>query len=308
MALVETLVSAVLPVLSIAAIGYMLATVRDVDVEPLSTVSLYVLLPALVFHSLVTSEVSTQVTVVAFVGVFLFVSIMLLLSELASRVLDIDGSLRNALVLTAIFPNVGNYGLPLADFAFGPTGREIAVIFIIGQSILMYTLGTFVASRRTDRTTGTAVSQIFYLPLIYAVIAALSLRGLGWVPPQDLAIMKAIALTGDATIPVMLLILGMELATLRRNAELGRLVQASTLVLLIGPIVAFGVATVTGLPPNVRNPFVLLGAMPAAITPLLLLIEFGDEGSRDSIEFAGSVIFITTVLSVGTLSALILLL
>lgn len=306
MSLVDTLVSAVLPVFAIATVGFLVATLRDIDVEPLSTVSLYVLLPALVFHSLVTNEVSTRVTVAAFLGVFLFVASMFVLSELASHVLGVDGGIRNALVLTVTFPNVGNYGLPLADFAFGSTGRETAVIFIIGQSVLMYTLGTFVASRRADRTAVAAIGRIFSLPLVYAVAAAVALRGLGWVPSPDLAIMEAIALTGDATIPIMLLVLGMELATLRRSAELGRLVQASMLVLLIGPIVALGVATLTGLPPSVRNPFVLLGAMPPAITPLLLLIEFGGEGSADDVEFASSVIFLTTILSVGTLSALIL--
>ena len=211
-------------------------------------------------------------------------------------------------MLTVIFPNVGNYGLPLADFAFGPSGRETAVIFIIGQSILMYTLGTFVASRRTDRTVGAAIGRIFSLPLVYAVGAAVALRALGWVPSPDLAIMEAIALTGDATIPVMLLILGMELATLQRTAELRRLVETSTLVLLIGPIVAFGFATSVGLPTSIRNPFILLGAMPPAITPLLLLIEFGDEDSTIGVEFASSVIFLTTLLSLATLSAVILLL
>lgn len=306
MSFVGTLVSAVLPVLSIAAVGYAFARYRDIDAEPLSAISLYILLPALVFHSLATTEIPSGVVVTTFLGIFAFVIGMFVIAEAVCYVGGISGGMRNALVLTAIFPNVGNYGLPLADFAFGSVGREVAVLFIVAQSVLMYSLGIYVASRRSDRTSTAALSRIFQLPLIYAVAVALVLRAFGWVPSEDLAIMEAIAMTGDASIPVMLLILGMELATLTHSASIRRVVQASTLVLVIGPIVALGIAVTVALPAAIARPFVLLGAMPAAITPLLLLVEFGSDTSKEGVEYASSVIFITTIVSVVTLSLIII--
>ncbi|MUW13988.1 AEC family transporter [Halorubrum sp. CBA1125] len=302
------LVSAVLPVLSIAGVGYAFATYQDVDAEPLSVISLYVLLPALVFHSLATTEIPTDVAVTAFLGVYGFVFVMLVVAEAVCYLFGVSGTMRNALVLTAMFPNVGNYGLPLADFAFGSIGREIAVIFIIAQSTLMYSLGVFIASRRSDRTWKGAFSRIFQLPVIYAVIVALLLRALGRVPSSGHAMMEAIAMTGNATIPIMLLLLGMKLAGLRRGASFGRIFQASALVLVVSPVVALGFALLLALPAAVMRPFVLLGAMPTAITPLLLLIEFGDPSSNHDVEYASSVIFLTTILSIGTLSLIIVLL
>ncbi|QHS16685.1 AEC family transporter [haloarchaeon 3A1-DGR] len=306
--LAATLLSTVLPVLSIAGIGYVFATYRDIDVEPLSVISLYVLLPALVFHSLATTELSTDVAITAFLGVYGFVFAMLVLAEAVCYLTGISGTMRNALVLTALFPNVGNYGLPLVDFAFGSVGREVAVIFIIAQATLMYSLGIFIASRRSDRTWKAAFSRIFQLPVIYAVAVALLLRALNRVPNPDHAVMEAVAMTGNATIPIMLLLLGMQLANLRRQAEAARIFQASSLVLLVSPVVAFGFGRLLALPESIVGPFVLLGAMPAAITPLLLLIEFGGESSGEGVEYVSSVIFITTILSIGTLSVIIVLL
>lgn len=306
--LAGTLISAVLPVLAIAGVGYVFAKYREVDIEPLSVISLYVLLPALVFHSLATTELSADVAITVFLGVYGFVFAMLVLAEAVCYFGGMSGTMRNALVLTAIFPNVGNYGLPLSDFAFGSVGREVTVIFIIAQATLMYSLGIFIASRRSDRTWKAAFSHIFQLPVIYAVAGALLLRTLNQVPNPDHAVMEAVAMTGNATIPIMLLLLGMQLANLRRQAGVTRIFEASSLVLLVSPVVTFGISHLLSLPESIVGPFVLLGAMPAAITPLLLLIEFGDESSREGVEYISSVIFITTILSIGTLSVIIVLL
>ncbi len=50
--LVSVFVSAILPTLSLAVVGYVLGTVRDVGVDQLNTVTIYVFVPALIFHSL----------------------------------------------------------------------------------------------------------------------------------------------------------------------------------------------------------------------------------------------------------------
>ena len=64
-------VSAVLPVLSIAAVGSLLWTACPVDVGPLNTATLYVFLPALAAYSLLSSRLAGDllrfvVTILAF--------------------------------------------------------------------------------------------------------------------------------------------------------------------------------------------------------------------------------------------------
>ena len=53
----------------------------------------------------------------------------------------------SAFVLVAVFPNSGNFGFPLSEFAFGATGRTTAVIYLTLEAVLAYTPGVSVASR-----------------------------------------------------------------------------------------------------------------------------------------------------------------
>ena len=50
-------------------------------------------------------------------------------------------------MLTVIFINGGNYGLAVADFAFGAGGLQRGVIFFIATAITGNTIGIFLISR-----------------------------------------------------------------------------------------------------------------------------------------------------------------
>jgi predicted permease len=52
--------TAILPIVTIAAAGFVLGRLRDVDADPLNTVTVYVLAPALVFHSLATTDLAGE--------------------------------------------------------------------------------------------------------------------------------------------------------------------------------------------------------------------------------------------------------
>jgi predicted permease len=306
--LVSALTTAILPVLSVAAVGFLLGKTRDVDVDALGTITIYVLTPALVFHSLATSSLSGGVAARVVGGVVVFTIVMVLLAEGVGRLLGESEPVLGALVLSSTFPNAGNYGIPLAAFAFGAVGRSTAVLFIAGQAVLMYTVGVYIASRSGNTTTGGAVVEVFKLPLVYAVAAAGLARWLDAVPPTDTAAMETLRLVGDSAIPVMLLILGIQLANTRHGAALSRVGVSNGLKLVVAPVVGAGVALAVGLGPDatVVRVFVLEAAMPAAITPLILSIEY-DEGAAgvSGPEYLSTAIFASTLASVVTLTVLI---
>ena len=307
MSLWSALSTAILPVLSVAVVGYVLGSARDIDVQPLSTVTIYVLTPALVFHSLTTTPIGGATAAKLFVGVAAFVIVMAVIAEGLGRLRGETEPVLGALVLTSVFPNAGNYGIPLSAFAFGGIGRTTAVLFLASQSILMYTVGVYLASRGEATSTLRAVAEVFKLPLVYAVAAAGLAGWLGVVPPADSTMMETIRLTGDAAIPVMLLLLGIQLANADHGA-LTRVGTANVLKLGVAPIVGAGLALVLGFgETGIARVFILECAMPAAITPLLLAVEF-DSGNADGIsgpEYVSAAIFTTTVLSVVTLTILI---
>ena len=54
------MVTAIIPIILTVALGFALESRRSMDVRALSSVSIYVLLPCLVFHSLLTTELASS--------------------------------------------------------------------------------------------------------------------------------------------------------------------------------------------------------------------------------------------------------
>ncbi|MFB6093853.1 MAG: AEC family transporter [Halanaeroarchaeum sp.] len=309
MSFVSALTSAILPVLAIAGVGAILGWYRDVSVGPLSTVTIYVLTPALVFSSLATTPLDRSALLSLGVGVVAFAAVMIVLAVGTARAIGETGSTRSGLVLTSAFANAGNYGIPLSAFAFGAVGRSTAVMYIAVQSVVMYTVGVAIASRGSRRGLSAALIEVFRLPLVYAVLAAFLARLLGVVPPAGSTVMETIALTGNAAIPVMLLLLGIQLANTNDGATIRRVWAPTVLKMGVAPLVALAIAF--ALPfgdPVVARVFVLESATPAAITPLMLTIEYGDGGRDDGAAYVSTTIMVTTLLSVPVLAILIAIL
>jgi predicted permease len=207
------------------------------------------------------------------------------------------------------FPNTGNYGVPLSEFAFGATGRSTAVLFLSTQGVLIYTIGVYVAARGGGSGGLAGAKRAFKIPLVYAVVAALAVRWLGLVPPVDSALMQTLKLVGDSSIPVMLLILGIQLSSVERGASPKRVGLANALKMGVAPFVGVGVALALGFENStVARVFVLECSMPAAITPLILVTEFGGSariGEMAVPEFVSTVVMTTTLASVPLLTLLI---
>ncbi len=309
MSLLSIFASAILPIVLIAAVGVLLGRVRDVEPGPLNTAVVYVLAPALVLHSLMATELGGGTLLKLAAAVTAFTLGMAAIVELSGRLLGVDDATLSALVLVATFPNAGNYGIPVSDFAFGTVGRGVAVLYVAVQAVLMYTIGVYVASRGGGSAGLGAVKRVFRIPLIYAVAVGLLARALDLVPAADSTAMETLQLVGDASIPVMLLILGIQLANTDFGAAVPQITVATVGKMLVAPAVAVGVALLLGFDePTVARTFVLESAMPAAVTPLMLLIEFADDvevGGVSAPEFVSTVVAVTTVLSVPLLTLLI---
>lgn len=310
--IVSAFASAVLPILIVITIGYVLGSAIDLAVDPLNTVALYAFLPALIFHSLATTSIAGATVLKLFGGVVLFVFVMLALSEVIGRLTDVSEPHRSALVLASAFPNAGFYGIPLAEFAFEELGRAIAVLYITAQSFLMYTVGVFVASRGGGYAGIDALKEIFKLPLIYAIFAAVVVRQLDVVPLRESTVMTTVQLVGDASIPLMLVIVGIQLAGVAFTAA-SKAVIPTVLKLGVAPIVALAITFVfTFENVTVARIFVLLCATPVALVPLSLLIAYGNEDSTgkgiSASEYLTTTIFVTTIGSVPLLTVLIAML
>lgn len=144
-----------------------------------------------------------------------FTVVMIAVAEGIGRASGHSEPILGAFVLVTIFPNTGNYGIPLADFAFGPTGRSTAVLITAIQGVLLYMVGVYIAARGSGSKSNILLDmrRVFAVPLVYGVVVALAARWLGLVPSTDSTLMETLELLGNASIPVMLLILGIQLSS-----------------------------------------------------------------------------------------------
>ncbi|WP_424005248.1 AEC family transporter (plasmid) [Haloarcula salina] len=311
MSLIGAFTGAVGPILAISAVGYLLTRTTDIDVASLNTVGLYVLVPALAFHSIATTQLGGTAVLKLGVGVVAYALVMVGIAWVVGQATGESGPLLGALMLAAAIPNSGFIGIPLSEFAFGPVGRTTAVLYLTIQNLIVYTLGVYIASQGTDRSARRSVAEIFRLPLVYAVVAAVLVRAGGLVPSADTALMDTLQLVGDSSIPIMLLILGVQLADTDVSA-VSRTITPSVLKLGVAPFVGVAIALALGFDdPTVARVFVLECATPAAVIPLALTIEYADGSVIDGItapEYLSTTIYVTTLAGVVVLTVLVALL
>ncbi|ERG96366.1 AEC family transporter [Haloquadratum walsbyi] len=309
--LISVFATAILPIVSVGGVGYLLGRWRSIDTAALNTVIVYILAPALVFYSLATTTLAQSTLLRTGVAVIVYHLLVIGVAAGIGRTLNKSETAVAALMLIAAFPNSGNYGIPVSNFAFGSTGRATAAIYLSVQGVLLYTLGVYIASRggRSNRLAG--IKRVFTVPLVYAVVVALLARGLQVVPAADTTVMVTIKLVGDASIPLMLLVVGIRLAQTDIGSTLSAVGLGVGLKMVIAPIIGFGVAVMIGFnDPVVAKTFVLESAMPSAITPIILVAEFGsgDVAGVPVAEFVSAAVFVSTVVSIPILTVVIAIL
>ncbi len=297
MILLSVLTNIVLPVFIIIGAGFVAARRLTIDAQTLSRVSLYVLGPALVFSKLVETTVTgtdlVQIVVFTVVGTLL----VLALSWVVARLLRLNRSTESAFVLSCSFVNSGNYGLPLVLFAFGQAGLERALIYFVTGAFMMNTVAVFIASRGQAKAT-TSLLNIFRVPMIYAIVIAFAIRAAHLEIPEFIS--QPLEMTGNAAIPVMLLLVGIQLAGVSFGKQ-ARLICMATLVRLVGgAVVGIALATVMGLAGVTRQACIIEHSTPTGVMTGILALEFGTEP-----ELVTGVIFASTLASIVTMTLLV---
>jgi len=145
-----------------------------------------------------------------------------------------------------------------------------------------------------------ALLNLMTVPAFYGLVAAGTVRYTSWQVPVFLE--RAISLLSDASIPLMLVILGMQIAEARTwpGSRVLLIGVAGFLQLFVAPLVALLLAHWIGLAGQTRQAAVLQAAMPAAVVTTVLAVEY----DLDAPLVTGTVV-LTTILSPLTLTPLI---
>ncbi len=290
----------ILPILLVAAFGFLLRRHFDIHTASLSTVVFYVLSPCLVFSALATSDLAGGeiVELVAFTAIAI-----LIMGGLAfglTRLLRLGRMDTATFLIVTMFVNGGNYGLTLLQLRYGDDGLSRGIVYYVTSTVMVYTVGVLIASmgRVSARET---LKRMAKLPAVYAAVLAILVYSLSIPVPAPL--MSGITIAGAGAIPVMLLILGMEIADMKPEDSTRYIMPAVGLRLLIGPLVGLGVAALLGLQDVGRSAMIIESAMPTAVINLILASEFGLPTST-----VARIVVISTLASPLTIAAAVTIL
>ncbi len=302
--LLSAFLDVLLPIIVVVAIGYTLSRKLPLDVRSLNRLSMYALSPALIFTTLVKLEVAgDQALRIASVSVLLIL-VMGVITLLIGRILGMERAGLAALMLCTMFMNAGNYGLPTARFAFGEAGLQRALLFFIPQTLLAQMLAIAIATSGNGATLRASIRQIFRMPQIYAAIAGLLVRAVGIrltsAPPLIDGLLRGVAMIADATLPLLLLFLGMQLAQGLSLVDARQTALATLLRLVVSPLMALGLAWGLGLDDIAWRVVVIQAAMPAAVNMALYALEFDARP-----KYVAGVVALTTLISPLTLAAIL---
>ncbi len=303
MTLLDIFLNNLLPIFLCAGAGLAVGRAFEPDIKTVNRLTFYIFSPCLVFASLTQSPVPGDELTRITLFVIVFVGVMIALAAFLGRLLGLARQSLATLIIASAFVNSGNYGLVAVRFAFGEQALARAVIFFIASTFTVYTLGILIASlgRQNLRT---ALREMVSVPAFYALIAAGLIHGLG--VPVPLFVERAVTLLGEAALPVMLTILGLQLARTRlelRHWPPGRralVVAGVCLQLLVAPLAALALAYPFGLSGLTWQAVVLEASMPTAVITTVLAVQYDLD-----VEPITVVVVLSTLLSPLTLTPLI---
>ncbi|HBR17610.1 MAG: hypothetical protein A3G39_00040 [Deltaproteobacteria bacterium RIFCSPLOWO2_12_FULL_43_16] len=277
-------ISIVFPVFSIIGLGFAFARFKKISLEPVIEILLYLTIPSLVISSLTKKHlVMGELTIVSLAacGVVLGTGVI---SFLYLRIIN-RKELRG-FYLPTMFMNSGNMAFPLALLAFGEEGLAIAIIYYVAISILVYSLGIYIAKGQGG------FSEVFKLPLIYASIIGITLNLTDTALPKP--VLSIVEILGNATIPLMLISLGYRLHSTHLTS-FGISISGAVIRIAGGALIAYWLTVIFAIDGLNQKIIILSSSMPSAVINFIVSYRY-----RLHSELVASIISISTVLSIIT--------
>ena len=297
----DVLFEVVLPVLLVAAAGGIVGRRLGFSTETMSKAVFYLFSPCLVFTSISQIDVSGgdigRLIAVA-VGVF---AVNAIVASVWSSVHGSDRRTRASSVLAACVVNQGNMGLPMARLAFGEAGLAIAVVMFVTGVVLWSSAGIALGAWARGTHSG---ARVALAPLRYPSIYAAALGALVNVTDFDLPTLfhESTTTLGDASIPCMLVVLGLQFRRPRLD-DITEPLATCVNRLVVGPLAAWPLAVVIGLEGVPARTAIMMSGMPTAVMTTILAVELDARP-----ELAVRNVVVTTIVSIASLTVLITIL
>ena len=300
----------ILTVFSISLIGYITNKIKWLPIESskyLSQLLINISSPCLIIFSLSQQELNKEtVSSVVQTAALMLVALITatVLAYFFVKVLKMPAEDRGVYQSALTLTNSGFMGFPLALAVFGEKGLFLMIIANAVFTLYTYSVGVLVLiSGKEERlTAGTVLRSIVSIPVVSSVIG-LVIFAFGIPLPSLLS--DFLQMVGNITIPLSMIIIGIQLAESKVREVLNNrhIYETIILKLAVFPAALFVLFIFLPVSPFVLCIVVFAMSMPtAAVTPVL------SEIHGVNAKLAAQAVFITTMLSMLTIPVAAILL
>lgn len=300
------IVGTVLSVFLLLFVGYGAKKVRLLRAEDtvvLSTVVLYITLPAFVFEAIYSyrEPLPLSIVKVPIIGLAAILGVIGI-SYLVGRALKLDRTTTGGLMIAAGFGNTGFLGYPVVQAAFedGSALVTAALYDELAMAAPLYTIGAVIAAgfagERVDRA---QLRKVLTIPALWAIPAALLMRPF-IIPEFALDAIRYLAL---GTIPLAMISMGLSLSASSLRGMAIPVLAACAMKLVVLPLLTHYSLTAGGVTGAMHQATVLESGMPTAVMAGVVASRFGKSGL-----YVAGVIFVSTLLSIVSIPVTLALL
>lgn len=262
----------------------------------LNKFALYLALPAVIIHSLVTTGgeniISSELIIFNLAALIIF----LLAVYLTVRSLEVPTDLLNTYLFGALLGNVAYIGPPFISSLFNGSSGTVSILIAI-HILIAFSLGLYILERnsRDEAKILHILQSLCKNPLIIAVVVGIGLYLLQLKLPQSIE--SFLSMLANSASPVVLIAIGTFLVknwSIKQGIKHG--VVISTLKLIVMPLIFFSALFFLPSSQNLSIS-ILEAAMPVALTNFAL----SDMYEMDQYVMSSAII-ISTIVSAVTLS------
>lgn len=308
------IVHSLAPVFLIIALGAVLhwrGFLCGATLAGLSKLTYWVGLPAWLFYRTSQIDLVRSLSGGLLAMVFFGTVVALVAGVVTARLSRMPTPSRGAYLQACFRGNLAYIGIPVMVYAFADLARpdyeiiQNSAIVAFIPLIIFYNVASVVLLLKGRQDDGTDPGRSAWRPLLTnPLILACLLGGVFSLLniPLLLGIERTLEAVGQIALPSALLCVGGSLVVSPVRKNLSGAVGASLIKVLVAPLGGWVAATALGLDPHLAAAGMILLACPTAAASFVLA-----EQLRGDVALASSAILVSTLLSIGTFSLLLLL-
>ena len=269
--LLSIFVNVITPVFALVVIGWIAGPRLKLEARSLSRAAYFLFIPAFVFSTLRNATVEAELAVRMVTYALVVHILVALVGFIIAKILRKSPKMVGAYTLLAVFGNVGNFGFPILQFHFGEQALEAATIYFLAILVVSFIIGVMAANLHKGGRS-TAILEVFKTPALLAAVPAILVNWANF--PIPIMVDRVLGLLGQAMVPVMLVALGVQLASTKSLRLETDTVITSIIRLIISPALAILLVGFFGLTGIERGTGILQAAMPPAVLTSIIALEY----------------------------------